>query len=127
MRTCPVCRRRHQRKSAYCSVPWYRRAKYLAHRADALAYQQAWRAAHPDQVLAQRADRGARERAAAKDKARRAARRAEMALLRPRCAVCPNPLPWHKPSFPLSATTCSAPCARKRWVWFGAQRPRKAA
>jgi hypothetical protein len=125
--TCPVCKQPftpRTRQHAYCTIKCQRRAKYLRTRGAVLARQKAWRAANPDKVQAAR-QRPRNPAKIAAEKAARAARRAKMARLRPKCIICNGPLPWHKPSFPLSATTCGGKCAKLRIRWFGAQRPRR--
>ncbi len=49
---------------------------------------------------------------------RREQRRMAARLKRPRCAICPNPLPYGKSGFNLSARTCSKACHIKFTNWF---------
>ena len=48
----------------------------------------------------------------------RAQRRMEAQKRRPRCMICDGPLPYGKPGFNLSATTCSKECHIKRYNWY---------
>lgn len=119
------CRKPARRK--FCSERCLRRAAYLRHHEARLAKQAAYRAANPEKVAATRDAWAARnrERLLAEARLERARRRAEAAIARPRCMICSARLPWDDSHFPLRGTTCGGECARKRWVWFGAQKPRR--
>jgi predicted nucleic acid-binding Zn ribbon protein len=56
---------------------------------------------------------------------KREQRREEARLRRPRCMICPNPIPYGKTGIKLTTRTCSAACHAKYSNWFVRESTRK--
>lgn len=122
LRVCPVCNKTFDgdKRRIYDTEKCQRRAGYLRNREHKLAYQDAWRKANPDKVAASR-------KQLARDRSKERAVRRSLAVARPRCLVCSDPIPWMKSGVRNLTRTCGKrKCAQAAWRWFGPQKPRKA-